>query len=254
MNTENNYDNTIGQILRDANNEISPPDSWEALRGRIDQRITNKATITLRSMIFWRRTAIGMAACLLITLGILSYSFVNNHGIRINDPQAVAVSNNLLNQTELNRLSLTFSQVRQLFQENSQWIMVGSGTDTQMGITDKSASEIDNKVIVIRLAVNLDSGKSKLQYFDVVMFPNQQANLQLPLANTHVINVSLKPIIRNDGMIEAAINARADGTSEVKSVGTMVDNSFTSLVRMRVNGGWVYIDGTGQSMQTVKGG
>ena len=254
MNT-NNENNVIDEILKDAHREIEPLDSWQELRTRIDSRIDSDESIsapTMGNIIFWRRLAFGMAACFVITAGILLYFLGVNYGMRGYQQKQIAAANNLLNQVDLNRLRSTFSQVRQLFGQQSQWIMIGSGDSTQMGVADKMISEIDNgKVVVVRLAVNLDGVDSPQRYFDLITFSNQRADFKLPIAGTLAINISLKPVLTSDGRVEVEINAQANGTSRVNSIGTVVDNRCTSLVRMRAKDVWVNIDGIGQVMSEI---
>jgi len=79
MNTNAKKDELIDVILKDAHSQIQPPDSWEALRGRIDDRIYGgympSISITRlgKDAAFWRRTALAMAACLVITSALLIY-------------------------------------------------------------------------------------------------------------------------------------------------------------------------------------
>ena len=255
MNTNDKNDNAINEILKEAHNGIEPPDSWQRLRDRIDDRINSKefvSTPTMRNATFWRRLAFGMAACFLVTAGILLYFLGVHYGAQEYQQQQIAATNNLLSQADLNRLSFAFSQVRQLFGQQSQWIMVGSGDNTQMGIANKMISGADSsKIIIVRLAVNLDDVGSPRQYFDVVTFSNQQTTFQLPIAGTSAIDISLTPILRDNGRIEVIVNAQADGRSQANSISTILDDRFTSLVRMRANGKWVKIDGMGQSVSEI---
>ena len=86
MNTNGRKDNIIDEILKDAHREIEPHDSWQALRTRIDHRISSKksasipATEMAKRLIFWRRLAFSMAACFLVTAGILIYFLGLNYG------------------------------------------------------------------------------------------------------------------------------------------------------------------------------
>jgi len=255
MNTKDENRDAIEEIFKNVHEEIKPIDSWEALRARIDSRIDNKKLHSIscaQSIVFWRRLAFGMAACFLIMAGILVYLLGTHYGVRKYQRTQLVASNKLLNKVDLNRLSFAFSQVRQLFGQQSQWIMIGSGNSTQMSVAGEMSSEAeDRKLLAVRLAVNLDSYLLPQQYFDVVMFSNQQASFQLPLANISAIDISLKPVLRNDGIIEIEIIARSGISSEAKSVSSVVDNSFVSLVRIRANGKWVNIDGTGQSMPEI---
>lgn len=255
MNTNDKNDSAINQILQEAHKEIEPSDSWQGLRDRIDRRIDSKQFVsipTMRKVAFWRRLAFGMAACFLITAGILLYFLGVHYGVQEYHQQQIAAANNLLNRADLNRLNFAFSQVRQLFGQQSQWIVIGSGDSTQMGVADRMVSGTDNsKVIVVRLVVNLGGERSPWQYFDVVTFSNQLANFQLPIAGASALDISLKPILKNDGRIEVEINAQAEGGSQANSISTLLDDRFTSLVRMRANGKWLNIDAIGQSVSKI---
>jgi hypothetical protein len=255
MNTNDRSNNTINEILKEAYSEIEPPDSWRALRVRIDDRIDSKQFVsasTMENIAFWRRLAFSMAACFLITAGILLYFLGSHYGIQKFQQRQVDAVSNLLNQTDLHRLSLTFSQVRQLFGQQSQWIMVGSGDNTQMGVANRMVSGPDSsKIVIVRLAVNLDDAGLPQQYYDIVTFSNQQANFQLPITGISAIDISLTPILKDNGRIEIEINAQADGKSQANSVSTVLNDRFTSLVRIRANGNWVNIDGVGQSVSRI---
>jgi hypothetical protein len=255
MNTKDENRDVIGEILKNAHEEIKPIDSWEALRARIKGRIDNNKLHSVspaQRIVFWRRLAFGMVACFLITAGILVYLLGAHYGVREYQRTQLVASNNLLNEVDLNRLSFAFSQVRQLFGQQSQWIMIGSGNSTQMSVGGETTSEAEErKLLAVRLAVNLDSDLLPQQYFDVVMFSNQQASFQLLLANISAIDIFLKPILRNDEIIEVEIIARSGISSEAKSVSSVVDNKFVPLVRMQANGKWVNIDGTGRLMPEI---
>lgn len=255
MNTNDRNNNTINEILKETHNKIEPPDSWQRLRARIDNRIDSKQSVstpTVGNVFFWRRVALGMAACFLITAGILLYFLGVYYGMQENEQRQIATVKKLLDQADLNRLSFAFSQVRQLFGQQSQWIMIGSGDSTQMGVADRMVSGSDSsKFIIVRLVVNLDDVESTRQYFDIVTFPNQPANFQLPIASTSAIDISLTAILRDNGGIEIKINAEADGRSQANSVSTLLDNRFTPLVRMRANGNWVNIEGIGKSVSEI---
>lgn len=259
MNNKSEKNNMIDEILKDAHKEIVPPDSWQALRARIDKKLQEKELLSssdtgrdTKETIFWRRLAFGMAACFLMTAGILIYFLLANYGMQEYQQKQLAAANNLLNQAELNRLNFAFSQVRQLFGQQSGWLMIGSENNTQVGVTDKIAPGVStDKIVVVRLAVNRDGGQAARQYFDVVTFSNQQANFQLALDSTSVIDIFLKPMLKNDGRIEVEINAQINGGPQAKGISTVANNTFTSLVRMRANGNLVNIDGIGQSMSNI---
>ena len=255
MKTNDKNDSSFNEILKDAHNETNPPDSWQALRARINDSIDSRQFVsvpTMRNIAFWRRLAFGMAACFLITGGILLYFLGVHYGMQEYEQRQIGTVDNPLDQADMNRLIFAFSQVRQLFGQQSQWIMIGSGDSAQMGVADKMVSGSDSsKIIIVRLAVILDDMGLPRQYYDVVTFPNQPANFQLPIASTSSIDISLTPILRDNGGIEIEINAEADGRSQANSVSTLLDDRFTRLVRMRANGNWVNIEGTGKSVSEI---
>ena len=258
MNTRNENDKMIDEILKEVQKEIEPPDTWQSLRSRIDHRIasgdlTSVSSSGIGSVTFWRRLAFSMAACFMITVGLLIYFIGFHDGVRKYQQQyATTVNNNLLNPTEINSLKLAFEQVRQLFGQQTQWIMIGSGNSTQMGIANKIPLGVENRnIIVVRLAVDYDSKGMQRRYFDVVTFSNQQVDFQLPLADASAIDVSLVPILKNDGKIAVNINAQVNGSSRAKGIATVTEEAFTSLVRMRANGSWINIDAIGQQMSSI---
>jgi hypothetical protein len=250
MNAKNKNDSVIDEILKEAHNNIEPPDSWQALRARIDSGISSKKNITIsfvENIVFWRRLSFGMAACFLISAGILFYFIGTYYKGQKNHNQQIAIADNLFNQADLNRLSFTFSQVQQLFGQQSQWIIVGSGGSTQMGVAQKMISRADNsKIIVVRLAVNLDNMESSRQYFDIVTFSNQQTSFQLPITAAS-IDISLTPILRNNGKIEVEVSAQIDGRALSDKTNSVFSNKYIRLISMQANGVWVNIEGIAQS-------
>lgn len=258
MNANKKNDDIIDAILKDTHREIEPPDSWEALRTRIDKRINSGKSSSLpsaqldRSVVFWRRIALAMAACFLLTAGLLVYviGFVQ-HDKNFRWQQATVTNQGLFSPAQLNQLNKTFSNVRQLFRQQSPWIMVGAGNDAEIGVDEMVRTADTSKVIVVRLALNLEKQSAGHRYFDVVTFSDQLVNCQLPLVETLAIDISLKPILKKDGIIVLEINAGVGGGSESKSVANLVDDTFTSLVRLRANGEWVNIDGIAQSMSSI---
>jgi hypothetical protein len=241
-------DNKVDEILKQAYNEIEPPDSWKSLRCRIDQRIdgrTNAPAGIAGNVVFWRRLAIGMAACFLVTAGILLYRFGLSDGTQ-QSKHAMAEAADLLSQEDLNRLSLTFSQVRQLFGPQSLWIMIGSDDSTQMGVAESIVpGDSDRKLIVMRLAASLDGSDSQRQLFDIVAVADRRAELRLPVGGASPVAISLLPTVRRDGKIEVKI-----GTHAAKIDKTLGER-FTSLVHLRTNGNWVNIDGTGRMLTEI---
>jgi len=257
MNTEEQNNNSIDAILRETYRGVEPPDSWEGLRERIDRRIDSKGTFSIidvevvRSIVFWRRLAFGMAACFLLTAGLLVYwagfkSDVQEYQRQQLDPTA---NNTMFTPSDLNRLSVAFSQVRQLFGQQSPWLVVGSGNSGEIGVDNQTPRKAGaDKVIVLRLVLNSENQGEKHRYFDVVMFANQQASFHLPLLNDTVMFISLMPTLKDDRMVAVELEVQINGGSKAWSISTVADNVFTSLARLRANGSWVNIDGIGRLM------
>lgn len=255
MGTNKKYDDLVDAVLQDAYGGIEPPDSWEALRARIDRRMDSVPSIPAaqlsRSVVFWRRVAFAMAACFLISVGLLIYMVGVSHGTRGHWRRHGVPNQGLFSQAQLNQLSKTFSNVRELFGQQLPWIIVGSGNDAEIGVAQIVPAADMPKVVIVRLALSLEKQTAKQQYFDIVTFSNQQAKFRLPLIGTSPIDVSLKPTLKNDGAVMVEINAQFNGSSEAKSTATVVDDTFTSLVRLRAKDDWVNIAGIGRSMSNI---
>jgi len=259
MSTDERNNNNVDVILKDAHREIAPCDSWEAMRARINRRLDSRELSSAPSapfskrVAFWRRTALAMAACFLITAGTLIYFLGSNRAKKHRREQPIAaVNNNLFDQAQLERLSFAFSQVRQLFGRQSGWIMIGSDNNAEVGLVDKTSSVTDtDKIVVVRLAVTVGNGEKRRQYYDLVMLPSQQANLRLSLANASTLNVALRPILKQDGSIIVESNTEIDDGSRDYSVSTLTGNAFTSLATILTNGNQIYVEGIGQSMSSI---
>ncbi|MFQ6036749.1 MAG: hypothetical protein ACE5NM_13000, partial [Sedimentisphaerales bacterium] len=99
------------------------------------------------------------------------------------------------------------------------------------------------------------------RYFDVIALPRQRVDFQMPLAGSRLVNVkrcstsaidvSLQPTLMADGRIAVQIWARSDSGSQTTGTVTIVDNAFTSLVRMRADGHWINIDAMGQLASNI---
>lgn len=253
MKTNDEKDKILNALLADVYKETTPEDSWEALRARIDHKLKGYGCRSghakmYKVVTFWRRIAFAMAACLVITFGLLVYMIVSK-GI----PENSGTKNEgLLSQSQLNQLSTTFSHVRQLFGYHSPWIVVSTAGDSEIGVDNQITQSMDDgKVIVMRLVVSLEEQNIKRQYFDVVTFSNQQAHFQIPLNGPLAIDVTTKPVLKKDGTIAVEISAQVDSRIRASGVGTVANNALTSLVSMRINGNWVNIDATAHSMSNL---
>ena len=244
MNNENESQNDIKATLQDINNAIQPEDSWEALRQRIDNQIEGSngfsGQVVNISLVFWRRTAFALAACLVLATAILFYviqkPLQNNH-----------LKQGLLTQGQVEQLGAAFSNIRKLFGSDTPWMVVDSSGKGEIGVDIPAADGDSEKVIVLRLAVNTPD---KQQYYDVVALANQRISFNLTQVDCPDMNVSIRPEIRS-GKITIAINVRLDDTEQANDTITIADNRFTSLVQMASDNKLVTIDATGQLASSI---
>jgi len=253
MSGNDKKDNVIDAIVKDTREEIGPVDSWQALRVRIDQRIAGRdVSFAVRqgreSAIFWRRAALAMAACFVVAAAALVYTIGFIRGGR----EATAGNEGLFSDAQLGRLQETFSNVRELFGQQLPWIVVGAGAEAEIGIAPAIATADSGKVIIVRLAVSSQKAQGRQRYFDVVTFSDLAATCRLPVAEDgSAVNVFLKPVLGNDGTITVETKVAVNGSSEARSTTTVVDDAFTSLVRLPVDGDWIKIEGIGQSLASI---
>lgn len=256
MNTNQKNDDLIKAILKEAHNEIQPRDSWEALRARIDKRVCDEERYSVsikrvgRNATFWRRIALAMAACLVITTGLLIYLLDNSQSGQ--QEQINLANQGLLNQRQLDQLSIAFSHVRELFETHCPWMVIDSGGEGEIGVDYRTAEATDaNKIIIIRLAVNVEGQEVQRRYFDVVTFSNQQVSFSASIADSSDIGISIKPMITHDGTIEIEVKVGLESGPQTGDFVTVADDKFTSLVRVKSNSNWVNIDATGQLASNI---
>ncbi|MBN2589277.1 MAG: hypothetical protein JXA96_05420 [Sedimentisphaerales bacterium] len=248
----NNEKDKINNILKEANEEIQPRDSWQALRSRIDKKIESGQTDTglvtkLNGHVaFWRRTALAAAACLVFTSALLIYVAFNSKNENNFD------KHNLLAQNQLQQLSEAFSQVQELFNQNCPWIVINSTGNGDIGIENQEINLAnDKKIVVLRLALNLQDDQTAPQYFDVVAYNNQLVTFDAPVPDGSNMNITLKPVITEGNKIEVEINTRLNGSLKTNNTVTIADNSFKTLARVKTNGSWININATGQSLSNI---
>jgi len=254
MDAKDEKEQTLGEVLRDAHEAIEPQDSWEALRTRVAAKLDSRElplvqTILMsKSAVLWRRIAMVMAACLLVMTGLLLYmvGFPEDH------TNAQNTGKGLLTRAQLDQLSATFSQVRQLFDENSPWIVVGSGDDAEMGVASQPVETGDSdKVVIVRLLVSRDEYSARRRYFDIVAFSNQRASLQIPMNDVSILRLSLKPMLGDNDEVSVEIDAQINGGPLSTNTEAIADNAFTSLLRIQSNGKRVDISAVGQLMPNI---
>ncbi len=247
----NNEKDKIENILKETHQEIKPRDSWEALRSRIDKKIENGQTeaglVTKLNdhIAFWRRTALAAAACLVITSALLIYvAFKNKDENNSNQ--------NLLAQNQIKQLSEAFSQVQELFNQNCPWIVINSTGKGDIGIENQEINLANaNKIIVLRLALNLQKEKSEPQYFDIVAYNNQLITFDASVSDGSNINIALKPVITSKNKVEVQISTQLNSGLKINNTVTIADNSFKTLARVKTNGSWIDINATGQSLSNI---
>jgi hypothetical protein len=247
MNNNEKNIKDIQMILREAYTEIQPHDSWEALRSRIDDKINNadKLIISKKSLtaniIFWRRTALALAACLVLA----SILLLNTLFQPVNDNSQTR----LLTKGQVQRLGTVFSNVRELFYEQQPWMLVDAGGKGEIGVDNSTTGQPQTgKVIIIRLAVNT---QGKQQYYDLVAISDQQVKFSIPAIEGSEMAVSLKLVLANGGKITIEIQAQLNDGRQTETTATIADNRFTSLVKVQSNGEWVSIDAVGQSAYSI---
>lgn len=247
----NNEKDKIENILREAHEEIKPPDSWQALRSRIDKKIesgqkeSGLVTKLNGNIAFWRRTAFAAAACLVITSALLIYVTLNSKNKNNSNP-------NLLAQNQLQQLSEAFSQVQELFNQNCPWIVINSTGKGDIGVENQETNFANaNKIIVLRLALNHNDDEAEPQYFDVVAYNNQLVTFDAPVSGGSNMSIALKPVITEGNKIEVQINTQLNGGLKINNTVTIADNSFKTLARVKTNGSWININATGQTLSNI---
>lgn len=257
MDTHGKNETELGAVLKEVYESTKPADSWEALRTRIDGVIGDARLKDIRrhgslSSVSIRRRWVmaAAAACVIVGLSILSYLVGMKSGERrYQHEQLLAANTDLFTDVKLNQLHEAFSQVRSLFSDELPWIMVGEGNNVQIGVNGRQFNEVDTgHVVFIRLAVSMEGGGGSGQYFDIVTFANHRVELLLPLAANVGVHVCLTPRLSTDGTIDVEIDASVNGGAHAQNTGRIEDDSFISLVRMRADGGWLSINGTGRAI------
>jgi hypothetical protein len=108
---------SMDRLLRQAYQKVDPADSWQGLRRRIDGRLERQSRRS--SVRLWRRTALALAACLAVTLGLLIHLLVQaGRAGGPADPSAIARAP-LLEQGQLNRLTAIFEQIHEMFADQA---------------------------------------------------------------------------------------------------------------------------------------
>jgi hypothetical protein len=238
-------ENDIKSILKQTYNEVLPPDSWEALRSRIDDKIKSGDESVVKpeklrgNAVFWRRTALALAACLVLVLALLICAIYKTTANQKN-------TQGLLSQGQVEQLSAVFSNVRELFANQQPWLVVEAGGKGEIGVANSDPTNAaTGKILIIRLAVNM---QDKLQYYDVVALSSQQVSFSIPSVDGRDMNISLKPTLTSDSKIAVEIDARLNNGQNAGDTVTIANHFFTSLLKVKSDSQQVSIDAVGQSV------
>jgi hypothetical protein len=216
-------DHIVDWTLRRVYEQAAPADSWQDLRGRIDGRLARPARS--HPAILWKRTAMALAACLVVTLGSLCYVLMRT------DRGAVAAP--LLTQEQLDRLEAVFGQIRGVFADDAAWFVVDSAGRTQMGVSGPAAmSGGDERVVVLRVALSDGEAGRASQYVDVIAKVQRMVDVQVALRDGGSVRLSLVPEL-------------TDGGSGVAVGGVAVPQaSYASIGRVRAGDRWLQLHAT----------
>ena len=252
----NDNEKNIQEAVKDAYQQIEPHDSWLDLRERINSKINEKYYLNSidknnqwKSIIFWRRSAFVAAACFLIAMGMLVYTIWPS---RSSENNQTAAKGKLFDNVQLEALETAFSQVRKLFGNQSGWIIIGSGENTQVGIVDRaSGGAVDDKLVAVRLVINQEGENPSRQYCDIVTFSNEKTNFRLYLDNDRSIDIVMTPKIEASDKIALEISTQIKNNPPLTNVQTIANNAYTSLAQVKVNGISLTIEGIGQPISKI---
>jgi hypothetical protein len=227
----------IAEILQEVYVNTQPPDSWSALRKRIDAAILDgrgQSHFARRQLVFWRRAALAMAACLVAAVGLLLYVAVPR---RLSDSPDTAANGGftLLTQTQTDRLVQAFSQVRGLFADQQPWLMIDSAGASQMGLTlPEGPGRREEGLVVLRLTVQETGREGERRYADFVAYPGQQVVCTLQTAAGSNIELRLVSVLGQDGGVDIDFVARVDGDARAGRVTQVGRNAFSSFAQLRL--------------------
>jgi hypothetical protein len=220
-------DEIMDRTLRRVYEQAGPADSWQDLRGRIDRRLAHSGRS--HAVRWWRRTALALAACLVVTLGSLCYVLV--HADRGGEGSVAP----LLTQGQLDRLEAVFQQIRGVFADEASWFVVDSAGRTQMGVSGPaSPSQESGRVVVMRLVLSDDGPGRASQYLDVIARVQRVIDVQVTLRDGSSVRLSLVP--------ELAEGGRGVAVSGV----TVPEAAYASIGRVRTGDRWLHLQATGR--------
>jgi hypothetical protein len=220
----------MDRLLRRTHEKVEPADSWENLRRRIDARLEKRSY--LASARLWRRTAVALAACLAITIGLLC------HFTWRDDRAGVPTLAPLLAQDQLDRLSAVFEQIRGVFADEASWFVIDSAGRTQIGVSSPTAQKNDDTV-VLRLVLSDDGPSKATQYLDVIARVRRVIDLRVALQDGSSVQLSLVPELAAGGAITLQSREPESGERGAMAKVEVPSTSYTSLGRIRAGDRWV---------------
>ncbi len=228
----------LDEILQEVYANTQPPGSWSALRERIGAAVSDRggqAHFERRQVVFWRRMALAMAACLMVSIGLLlCWEAPRRSG---DSPDAVGATNGLalLTQAQTDRLVQAFAQVRGLFSDQQPWLMIDSAGASQMGLTlPQEPGHREEGLVVLRLAVEETGREDGRRYADLVVFPSQEVVCTLQTAAGSTLELRLVPVLGQDGRVDIDFVARLDGQTREGRVTQVGQNAFSSFAQLRL--------------------
>ena len=236
---EKEINEVLDRRLREGYDSVGPADSWDDLRRRIDGRLA--AEEWRRQGIFWRRVAMAMAACLLVTAGLVVWLSTGSWKGGATRSLMIASSPGLTD-SQIRQLGMVFEQIRGVFADQASWFMVDSSGGTQIGVSNGTAQTKEvGPAVVIRLVLQEERQVLEPRYLDVVAVLQRRVDLKIPLAEGIRVDVSLLPRLSGEGgiVLETAIQAR--GNTPMGGTVTISDTPYTLLARVRAGDTWVQL-------------
>lgn len=245
----------LDDIMKQAHGNISPEDSWQALRGRIDQTLRQTEIHRRHSLRRWKWAAYSAAACLLVSLGGLWYCLGLLSSSDSPEPiQPVLTNYRYFTTQELSQRNTAFRQVREVFGQHSPWIMIGLEGRPQMGVDPLTSAEPQNQAgaipVIIRLAISQETTTQPRNYYDLVAVLGQTCQIDLPLPDGGVMSLQVLACLDQERGIH--IEIQAPGTTLAPSLGNrrLDTNRYALLGRIQIQGYQWVIEGIGQRLDS----
>lgn len=227
------------RLLEETLGQVQPVDSWQGLRRRIDARLDRLPGDN--RLVFWRRAAVALAACLLVTAGILVYCVVNRPPLG-----ASASAAPLLTEAHVERLTEVFRNVGVLFAEESAWFMIDSTGESEIGTYDElNGSAPADRAVILRVALCPEHDPQNTRYVDVVTRPGGRMSVQVAVSDGVKVRLSLAAQLTAQGAVVLDATARANGARSVAQTTDVATGLYTSLLRVRAGAQWITLRATG---------